>query len=449
MDNNDYIDNSYEQPLNDSTPQASSKAQGRTRPVIAAAAGAVAGLIVGAAGIYGIIKFTEQPEDCTCPDCISAQPHKSTGLDIVNYEFLRLESASDNIIYSPLSIRHGLALLSAGANGNTKTEIDNVLGSEEVPKYQDIPDKLSLANAVFVKETFKDKVLPTYTETVQNNLNSELFFDPFESTANMDNWVKQKTFNLIDSIGIEITPELRMVLANALAIQMNWKYQFDEDDTRGRSFYLKDGSEIEATTMMKETNIGDIKYYNDESTTAVSMPLNSTSPDVNLEFDAIMPSGNIDEYITDLNQSKIDSVINNMTPTSEPKDGAIINIPKFKFEYSLNFKEDLQKLGINSAFNEKTADFSNMASEELYVGQAVHTANIDFSEEGIKAAAITVFGMKVDALEEEEPEPVIINIDHPFLFLIRDVDNGTIWFTGAVYQPNLWADDQEAYQISY
>ena len=91
-----------------------------------------------------------------------------------------------------------------------------------------------------------------------------------------------------------------------------------------------------------------------------------------------------------------------------------------------------------------------MASEGLYVGQAVHNANIDFSEEGIKAAAITVFAMKENsAIEDEVPQPVIINIDHPFLFLIRDANNGTIWFTGAVYQPNLWADDQAAYEESY
>lgn len=422
------------------------KTNGRVRPAAAGAIGAIAGLIVGAVGIYGIIKMTEKPS--VCPECNCPSPvSQASGLD---YSFLKLETPDSNIIYSPLSIKNGLALLNAGANGKTKTEIENVLGNEEIPKYQDIQDKLSLANAVFIRDNFKEKVLPTYTENVQNNHSGEIFYDSFANTDNMDNWVKQKTFNLIDSIGIEVNPDLKMVLANALAIQMDWKHQFDAEDTFGKSFYLKDGSEVEATTMNIGANEEDVKYFIDASNKAVSLPLDSTSPDTNLEFIAIMPANNIDETIINLDRTEIDNVINNMTPTSEPKDGAIINIPKFKFDYSLNFKEDLQKLGINSAFNENSADFSNMASEGLYVGQAVHNANIDFSEEGIKAAAITVFAMKeTSAIEDEVPQPVIINIDHPFLFLIRDANNGTIWFTGAVYQPNLWADDQAAYEESY
>ena len=414
-------------------------------PAVAGTIGAVAGLAIGAAGIYGIIKLTEEPEPCTCPDCVSVRPRTSKGQDIINYEFLSLESSTDNVIYSPLSIRHGLSLLNAGANGTTKTEIESVLGDAEVAKYQNIPDTLSLANAVFIRDTFKDKVLPTYTETVQNNLGSEVLYDPFTSSANMNNWVSQKTFNLINSIGIEPTQDLEMVLANALAIQMDWEYPFDTDDTHSSTFYKDDGSEIDATTMQQKTFAEDVKYYQDDATTAISMPLDSTTEDVNLDFIAIMPSGNLSDYASSVDQSNVDAIIDSFKPASESKDGVVINIPKFKYDYQLDFKKDLQTMGIQTAFT-NDADFSNMASKPLYVGEAIHKANIDFSEKGIKAAAITVFAMKDNAaLIEEEPHPVVITIDHPFLFLIRDVDNGAVWFTGTVHQPNLWADDKGDY----
>lgn len=446
MNNNTLLDNTYEQPLNNPTLQTPPKTHGRIRPAVAGAVGALAGLIVGAAGIYGIIKMTEQPP--TCPGCKC--PRVTSGISDLDYSFLKLESSDSNIIYSPLSIKNGLVLLDAGANGNTKTEIENVLGNEEIPKYQNIPEKLSLANAVFIKDTFKDKVLPTYTDMVQNNLGGEILFDPFESIANMDNWVDQKTFGLIKDIGIEITPNLEMALTNALAIQMDWKYKFDDEKTHGGSFYTKDDNEIKATTMMEATSNEEVKYYIDEKTTAVSMPLDSTIDNVNLDFIAIMPSNRIDEYINSLDSSTISNVISSFTSASVPQDGIVINIPKFKFDYQLKFREDLEALGIQTAFDKDTADFSNMASEPLYVEQAVHKANIDFSEDGTKAAAITVFGMaSKSAAERKISEPISINIDHPFLFLIRDANNGTIWFTGTVYQPNLWADDQEAYQISH
>ncbi len=419
----------------------------KKNPTITGVICAIVGLIVGAVGIFGLMKLLEKPlkcEECNCPQDISSSSD-------IDYAFLKLESSSENIIYSPLSIRNGLSLLRAGANGETKTEIDNVLGNTELPKYQNIPDKLSLANAVFVRDTFKEYILPTYASEVQDKLNSDLFYDAFASSENMDNWVNQKTFGLIDKIGFDSTPDLEMVLANALAIQMDWKHQFDEGDTSGKEFYKKDGSTIEATTMHQETSSEDIRYYKDKNTTAVSMPLDSETENTNLEFVAIMPSGDLDNYIKNIDQSNIDQIVNGFTPASEPKDGVIINVPKFNFEYELKFAEDLNALGVKTAFNKELADFSNMASKPLYVGRAIHKANIDFSEEGVKAAAITVFAMMdATALEDPyEPKPIVINIDHPFLFLIRDIDNGTIWFTGAVYQPNLWEDDKADYKMHF
>lgn len=405
----------------------------------------ILGLALGAAGVFAITQLLQKkpdaPASCDCPKC-----QTSVNPSNLDFDFLKLELADKNIIYSPLSIKNGLALLSAGAAGTTAAEINNVLGDTEIPKYQNIPDKLSLANAVFIKDTFKDYVLPSYTSTVQTDYGGEVIYDSFENTANMDNWVSQKTFGLINSIGVQLNEGSRMVLANALAIQMDWKSKFDTDDTYGESFYPQEGSEITATTMHKETADGSIKYYTDDNITALSMPLDSTSENANLEFIAIMPSGGVSSYISTNGYSDIDNIISNLVPASAPADGVDISIPKFKFDYELDFKSDLMSMGISSAFDKEAADFSNMATEPLYVSSAAHKANIDFSEDGIKAAAVTAFVMDITSLEEEESQPVIINIDHPFVFLIRDADNGTTWFTGAVYQPNLWEDDKAEYR---
>ena len=84
----------------------------------------------------------------------------------------------------------------------------------------------------------------------------------------------------------------------------------------------------------------------------------------------------------------------------------------------------------------------NVKSEYLRIPE------YDFSESGIKAAAVTAFAMTFgSALPTSQPQPTIIKLDHPFLFLIRDKNNGTIWFLGTVYQPNLWSDDASSYHI--
>ena len=418
----------------------------RVHPAIIATVSAVIGLVVGALGIYGLIKLTEKP--CSCPkSSTSVGLQNLEGLESVDLGFLKLESDSKNLIYSPLSIRYGLSLLGAGAKGETRDEITKLLTGAQLPQYQNIPDKLSLANAVFVRDAFKNAVLPNYTQIIKDDYNGEIIYDNFVSSHNMDSWVGKKTFGLIDQIGVTPTTNTQMILANALAIQMDWEHRFDTSGTYGRTFHLADGSEIQATTMHQETNAGDVRYFTDESTTAISLPLDSTDGNVDLEFIAIMPSGDLGEYTKNVNYSILNSVINQMTPASTQKDGVIIHIPKFKFDYKLDFENDLKSLGIETAFDERTANFSEMATEPLYVSEASHNANINFSEDGIKAAAITSFVLGLNSAEnEDEVDPVVVNIDHPFLFIIRDAKNSANWFTGTVYRPNLWEDDAASYK---
>ena len=417
------------------------------KPIIVGAICACAGVVLGALGFFGITKLMGQNTPgcagkCDCPKCligedVSKNPAAS---------FLKLEASDKNIIYSPLSINYGLSLLRAGADGETKSEIDKVLGDVELSKYNNIEDKLSLANAVFIKESWSDTVLPSYINTVEQDFNAEVIYDKLQDSAPIKKWVANKTFDLIKDFDININQDTRMVLANALAIQLDWQHKFDTEDTSGKNFYKSDGSEIIATTMNLSTSADDVKYYIDDDVTLLSLPLESVG-DAALDFVAVMPSGELSNYINTLD---LDAVMGNLgaaKPASTPKDGVEISIPKFKFEYSLDFVNDLKSLGINSAFDGELADFSRMSTlDNLYVSDAIHKANIDFSEEGIKAAAITVFVMNdITAIKPTPQEKVTIRIDKPFLFLIRDRNNGTIWFIGSVYEPNLWENDANDY----
>ena len=73
--------------------------------------------------------------------------------------------------------------------------------------------------------------------------------------------------------------------------------------------------------------------------------------------------------------------------------------------------------------------------EGLYVKEALHKATIDFSEDGIKAAAVTaMLAYASSAFEMDKPDDVIF--DKPFIYLISDKNTGEIWFIGTLYEPN-------------
>jgi serpin B len=62
----------------------------------------------------------------------------------------------------------------------------------------------------------------------------------------------------------------------------------------------------------------------------------------------------------------------------------------------------------------------------------LHKAYVDVNEEGTEAAGATGVVMKMRATPGPPP---VFRADHPFLFLIRDVQSGSILFLGRLANP--------------
>lgn len=367
----------------------------------------------------------------------------------LSFKFLKMENKKENMIYSPLSIRYALQMLNEGANSNTKAQIEKVIGNTNLRKYDNINDVLSLANALYIRDTYSKYVKDEYKNKLLNNYNAEIKYDAFKSADNINNWIENKTFGQIKNMlrdEIVTNPDNEMFLINALAIDMAWKEKFDGEDTHGGKFYLENGKEMTATMMNQETKSDSISYYKDNKITAISMDLEQYENE-QMEFIAIMPNEDLANYIGNFGTDTLKSINDNLTLASKTKYGLDISIPRFSFDYDLNLEDDLKTLGITDAFNPDLADFSNMSSKSpLWVGGALHKANIDFTEKGVKAAAVTVIYMTDTVALADEKKPIEIRIDKPFMYLIRDKRTGEIWFVGTVYEPNSWENDKADYQ---
>ncbi len=360
-------------------------------------------------------------------------------------DFLKLENQKQNMIYSPLSIKYALNMLNEGASGNTKKQIDNVIGEMQLTKYSNKDNILSLANTIYIRDDYKQYMKESYQNTLVQKYNAEVNYDTFENAQNVNQWIENKTMGIIKNMLQDNQMRMnRILLINALAIDMEWQTAFTPEKTHGEEFNLEDGSKMVATMMQRESKAEDVSYYKDTNMTAISMDLKQYD-DTQLEFIAIMPNENLSDYIKDIKMNDINQVIKKLKPASQANVGIEIKIPKFSFDYSLKLKQDLMNLGITDAFNSSLANFSNMADTDFHVSDALHKADIDFSEEGVKAAAVTVFAIKDNAMIREE-EPEEIKFGRPFIYMIRDKKTDEIWFIGTVYQPNSWEKDKVDYQ---
>ena len=177
-----------------------------------------------------------------------------------------------------------------------------------------------------------------------------------------------------------------------------------------------------------------------------------------LQYIGIMPiNEELDQFIAHTESTDINNLISNLKELKREnfRDGYLTYIhgyiPKFNFEYELSLQEDLEKMGITDVFEQGKANLTNMTDDELaYINSAKHRANIEFSQDGIKAAATTMVGGRgggewYDYFFEIPVEEIDITFDKPYMFLIRDKKTSETWFVGTVYEPMNIEEETSSY----
>ena len=158
---------------------------------------------------------------------IKASAYKISGNSLENFDlyFLQLENAKKNKVYSPLSIKYALEMLEEGTNGQSKKQISNIIGQYKGKKYIN-NENMSFANAVFIKESYKDSIKENYVNTLKNKYNAEVIYDSLKNTNNINSWISNKTLNLINNALSNLGEDPRFILVNALGIDMEWEEKF-------------------------------------------------------------------------------------------------------------------------------------------------------------------------------------------------------------------------------
>ena len=144
----------------------------------------------------------------------------SNGLEPFDLYFLQLENQHANKVYSPLSIKYALAMLNEGTSGDTKKQITSIIGDYNTKKYTNSKN-MSFANALFVKDSYKDNIKETYVNNLKTKYNAEVIYDSFSSPYYINNWISNNTFNLINNVFDDLS-DIDFALVNALAIDMEW-----------------------------------------------------------------------------------------------------------------------------------------------------------------------------------------------------------------------------------
>ena len=222
-----------------------------------------------------------------------------------------------------------------------------------------------------------------------------------------------------------IDARTRLVLSNAIYFTASWLWPFPLDDTVDRPFHLLNGGTVEVPMMTDNYHYKEVYYAQGHGFQAVEIPYRTWELSMIV---LLADEGEFEDFEDSLTAEILDQAIKEL----EERD-ITLTMPRFEFESEFMLDQTLAKMGMSDAFS-GAADFSGIStSEDLWISAVAHKVFVSVNEEGTEAAAATGAAMFMSAPLEKEP--VVLALDRPFIFLIRDEPMGAILFLGRVMDP--------------
>ncbi|MFT3881481.1 MAG: serpin family protein [Gemmatales bacterium] len=360
--------------------------------------------------------------------------------------FQQLRSEKGNLFFSPYSVSAALAMTATGARGETIQQMTKVLHiSDEVKRFaglhqglmNSLLDKpvgydIRIANALWGQKRYQFKA--DFISLVQRDFRAEARNLDFASDANasrmtINAWVEEQTNNRIKDLlpSGSITPATRLVLTNAIFFKGTWLTPFDKKFTKPIDFSLTANDKVKTDMMYRSAAMS---YAETDDLQALELPYKGNR----LSMVVLLPKKRnaLGDLEAGLTSEKLITWLAGLKSTR-----VNLTFPRIKTTYSASLSKTLPLMGMVDAFNETKADFSGMdGTRDLSISDVVHKAFCEINEEGTEAAAATGVVMPLrSAAPRKEPPPVEFKADHPYLYLIRDLQTGSLLFLGRVTDP--------------
>jgi serpin B len=368
--------------------------------------------------------------------------------------YQKLKDQPGNLFFSPYSISTSLAMAYAGARGQTETEMAKALHfnlaqtnlpvafGELVARMNRIQRwnriTLKTANSLWCQKDYR------FTESFLNLVHTfyraearqvDFIHSPQTVAKEINGWVEHQTnLKIKDAVApSQFTDLTKLVLCNAIYFKGKWQHQFKVGDTKPDVFHVTTNETV-TVPMMHQKGHFKMARNDDDSVELLELPYVGTD----LSMIILLPQ--VDYVSPDVEQPGLPDLEQKLNADNlriwlakldqaSPHETSVV-LSRFTTTQSFDLVKQLQSLGMTSAFDENTANFSGMdGTTNLLISDVIHKAFVEVNESGTEAAAVNL----QLAMAAGRADRFIV--DHPFIFLIRENGSGTILFIGRIVDP--------------
>jgi serpin B len=341
------------------------------------------------------------------------------------YRTVVKDKPNENMMLSPYSAQLALDLVRTGAAGETKMQIEKVLGYNDAVTWESFPANSPLAAATALWTQQGHPILPEFLNTARENFGASIEQADFAKNSaaavkRINTWTSEKTKGKIPTLFDTLRNDTRVVLVSAIYFADDWETLFKEEWTSDSTFTLQDGTKTTTKIMQQsvqahygetdDTFIVELAYKNKGYSMLLLLP---RDPAVFAQWESEITAKKWNELRGIMRMEQV-----------------YVRMPRFTHECKISLNETLRQLGISTAFTD-AADFSriNGGNELLLLSEAIQKTYIKVDEKGTKAAAAT--GVSIGCGSSGVHRT--FDADRPFLYAI--VKEDSILFLGRYVKP--------------
>jgi serpin B len=357
---------------------------------------------------------------------------------------LHRAAASDperNACWSPYSVASALGLVAVGARGMTRDELVVMLLGEKSgdlralgqvlakaaeltpPGPDDEEPILEVANTLWTDTSIeiRDDFARELTRWCGGTVRPAPFRRAQEEARELINTdVAQTTRGLIPELVPKgaIREDTRAALVNALYLKCAWRNRFIEGATRPRPFHAPDGA-VDVPTMELSESVG---YAARDGWQVVSLPAVG-----GVQAVVLLPDTDLASAEPELSAGSLARLL------EAPRSTQVrLRLPKVDVSRQAELSPPLGQLGVRTVFQDD-ADLSGISPKPLAVQSVLHEAVLKLDEQGLEGAAATAVMFRLTSIQLGEP--LRVDVDRPFLLLVRHAETGVIYFMARVVKP--------------
>lgn len=349
---------------------------------------------------------------------------------------------NDNIAISPSRLQNVLVLVANWASPKIRKAILEGIGSEVM----EMDEANVLCNKEHLHLTSWRKGDGDYIPTIETNtflwmkkglelkedgLSSvssdfdvalrEVDFSQPETRDIINQAVKEASHGLIKEINSDIQPLTQMLLTDILYFKAKWDERFYEEDTAERIFYGTKGKE--KVPMMRKTDA--LMYSETQTCQVVQLRYMCMSeqdkcftmriylPKEKCSIPGVLQELWNSEFYFDMTEEEVK-----------------LTLPKFTIKSNVDMKQVLRQIGLECIF--ETADIVPGLVNDVRIDNISQQVKIKVDENETEAAALTEMCVAMGPPPTEIKEPVVVNVNRPFMFEIAEEYSNTILFTGII-----------------